>query len=87
MCCYAIIFFGVPNRGLNDSNLISMVKGQPNEDLVRNLDPSSQFLKLLDEMFCEHFTFKDSRIICIFETKTTPTIAVSPPHHTAFAPR
>ena len=53
-----------------------MVKGQPNEDLVRNLDPSSRFLSLLHEMFYSHFTFEDSKIICIFETKVTPTVEV-----------
>ena len=76
--CYAVMFFGVPNRGLESSNLISMVKGQPNEDLVRNLDPSSRFLGLLHKMFYDKFTFEDSQIICIFETKETATVEVSP---------
>jgi hypothetical protein len=70
------MFFGVPNRGLETSSLTSLVKGQPNEDLVRNLDPSSRFLSLLHEMFYSHFTFEDSKIICIFETKMTPTVEV-----------
>jgi hypothetical protein len=74
--CYAVMFFGVPNRGLETSSLISMVKGQPNEYLVRNLDQSSQFLSLLHEMFYNKFTTKDSQIICIFETKTTATVEV-----------
>ena len=77
MSCYAVMFFAVPNRGLDTSSLISMVKGQPNEDLVRNLDPSSRFLSKLHEDFYTHFTFDDSKIICIFETKMTPTVEVS----------
>ncbi|KKP02575.1 hypothetical protein THAR02_05307 [Trichoderma harzianum] len=31
--CYAILLFAVPNRGLDNLSLKSMVKGQPNEDL------------------------------------------------------
>lgn len=75
--CYADMFFGVPNMGLNISSLESMVKGQPNEDLVRNLSPSSSFLSLLHKMFYEKFTLEGSQIICIFETKETATVQVS----------
>ena len=75
--CYALIFFGVPNRGLEISSLASMVKGQPNEQLVRDLDPNSRFLTRLHHMFYRQFTFDDSPIISIYETKTTPTVEVS----------
>ncbi|PYH91312.1 hypothetical protein BO71DRAFT_486360 [Aspergillus ellipticus CBS 707.79] len=40
--CYATLFFGVPNRGLRNEALISMVKGQPNEDLIRSLGQDSR---------------------------------------------
>jgi len=76
--CYAVIFFGVPNRGLDISSLTSIVKGQPNEYLVKNLDPSSPFLRHLHEIFYNKFTTKGSKIICIFETKETATVEVSP---------
>ncbi|PTB53172.1 hypothetical protein M431DRAFT_509509 [Trichoderma harzianum CBS 226.95] len=71
--CYAVMFFAVPNRGLDNLNLMSMVKGQPNEDLVRNLGVESPFLNHLHESFHRRFTL-NSEIICVFETKTTPTI-------------
>ncbi|KAL6821770.1 hypothetical protein J3E69DRAFT_367941 [Trichoderma sp. SZMC 28015] len=71
--CYAVMFFAVPNRGLDNINLMSMVKGQPNEDLVRNLGGESPFLNHLHESFHKRFTL-DSEIICAFETKTTPTV-------------
>ncbi|KAH0541631.1 hypothetical protein FGG08_003921 [Glutinoglossum americanum] len=74
--CYAVLFFGVPNRGLNQSSLTSMVKGNPNEELVNSLGESSRFLGLLHEMFYRHFTFKDSHIISIYETKETRTVLV-----------
>jgi hypothetical protein len=76
-CCYAVMLFGVPNRGLDISSLQSMVKGQPNEDLVRNLGPPSPFLGLLHEMFYDKFTLDESQIICVFETKETATVQVS----------
>ncbi|KAF2181720.1 hypothetical protein K469DRAFT_588829, partial [Zopfia rhizophila CBS 207.26] len=76
MSCYAVMLFGVPNRGLNDSSLVSMVKGQPNEDLVRSLNPSSRFASLLHEMFYMRF-MDDSKIICIYETEETRTVVVS----------
>ena len=79
MSCYAIVFFGVPNRGLNTISLVSMVKGQPNEDLVRNLDPSSPFLGHLHDMFYRCFTYDDSQVVCFYETKETPTVEVSSP--------
>lgn len=44
---YVVIFFSVLNRGLESSSLNSMVKGQPNEDLVPNLHLDSSFLSLL----------------------------------------
>jgi hypothetical protein len=77
MSCYAVLFFAVPSRGLDNSSLMSMVKGQPNEDLVRNLSGSSQFLSLLHDRFSKCFTLDDSKILCIFETLRTPTVVVS----------
>ncbi|KAL7794022.1 hypothetical protein V8C43DRAFT_314972 [Trichoderma afarasin] len=71
--CYAVMFFAVPNRGLDNIHLMSMVKGQPNEDLVRSLGVESSFSKLLHENFIKRFTL-DSEIICVYETKTTPTV-------------
>ncbi|KAH0557097.1 hypothetical protein GP486_005115 [Trichoglossum hirsutum] len=81
MSCYAVVFFGVPNRGLDGLSLISMVKGQPNEDLVGNLRPSSPFLNHLHDMFYQRFTYKDSRIICFYEIKETPTVEWSEATH------
>lgn len=54
-----------------------MVKGQPNESLVRDLGESSRFLSLLHDRFNACFTFDDSHILSINETKHTPTVEVS----------
>ncbi|KAM0476085.1 hypothetical protein ACHAPX_006502 [Trichoderma viride] len=72
--CYALLLFGVPNRGLNNLSLKSMVKGQPNESLVRDLGEDSRFLSLLHERFNACFTFDDSHILSISETKHTATV-------------
>lgn len=75
--CYALLLFGVPNRGLNNLSLKSMVKGQPNESLVRDLGESSRFLSLLHERFNACFAFDDSHILSISETRHTATLEVS----------
>lgn len=75
--CYAVIFFGVPNRGLEASSLNSMVKGQPNKELVGSLHPESSFLSMLHDRFLKNFIQKDSKIICIYETRRTATYEVS----------
>lgn len=74
--CYGLLFFGVPNRGLSIESLKSMVKGQPNSRLVKDLDPRSTTLRLLHEAFSDYFTLEDSRIISIYETKETRTAVV-----------
>ncbi|KAL7955267.1 hypothetical protein V8C34DRAFT_327435 [Trichoderma compactum] len=74
--CYAVMFFAVPNRGLDNISLMSMVKGQPNEDLVRNLSGESPFSIHLHESFIKRFTL-GSEIICVYETKTTPTVKLN----------
>ena len=78
MSRYALLLFGVPNRGISDvESLMAMVKGQPNEALVRDLSETSRFLSLLHRLFCERFALDDSRIICVYETRKTRTVKVS----------
>ncbi|KAF8535207.1 hypothetical protein BDD12DRAFT_856400 [Trichophaea hybrida] len=71
---YGLIFFGIPSRGLAIESLRTMVKEQPNRDLVEYLGSSSVFLAHLHDEFYLEFTFDESRIISIFETRTTPTV-------------
>lgn len=35
--CHGMLFFGVPNLGLRQEQLCSIVKGKPNERLIRDL--------------------------------------------------
>lgn len=77
MACCAVILFAVPNRGLENASLMAMVKGQPNEDLVRTLSGSSPFARRLHEQFFGLFRHNGTKIISIFETLHTPTVEVS----------
>jgi hypothetical protein len=73
---YGAVFFGVPNLGIRNEHWLPMVKGQPNEDLVRNLRPNSKYLRTLHEIFRSVFIFPDSKILSIYETKKTPVAKV-----------
>ncbi|KAI1744083.1 hypothetical protein F4680DRAFT_444115 [Xylaria scruposa] len=75
--CFALLLFGVPNRGMDNESLMAMVRGQPNEAIVRELSPSSRFLSELHRQFNKIFTLDGSTIISWYETKGTATIEYS----------
>ncbi|KAA8909379.1 hypothetical protein FN846DRAFT_942526 [Sphaerosporella brunnea] len=74
----ALFFFGVPNKGLNNQNLLSMVKGQKNETLIRDLQEDSPLLLGAYENFLRGFTFDDCRITSFYETEDTKTAVQQP---------
>lgn len=76
---YACFLLGVPNRGLHIEQLTAMVKGQRNEKLVLDLGIGSQLLRSLHNSFCTFLKSTDSRIICVYETKPSPTVEVQIP--------
>jgi hypothetical protein len=53
--CNALLFFGVPNDGLNADNLLSLIRGQNNQDLVENLKEGSPLLQDLHNTFFQTF--------------------------------
>jgi esterase/lipase superfamily enzyme len=71
-----VVFFGVPNRGMEISHLHAMVVGHPNEKLVQRLAPSSQYLKALDRYFYDVATKWRIRLISVYETSKSPTVKV-----------
>ncbi|KAI5779614.1 hypothetical protein EDC01DRAFT_671014 [Geopyxis carbonaria] len=73
--CYAAFFFGVPNRGLENSQLITMAKGRK---LVDDLGADSQVLPYIDREFQRVFTFTDAKIYSIYETKDTRSFEYNP---------
>ncbi len=70
---FAILFFGVPNQGMDIRSLHAMVRGQPNEPFTSYFDRDAGFLHQLINKFRETFHFRDSHIISFFETKASPT--------------
>lgn len=79
----ALLFFGVPNHGMNSEQLTAIVEGQPNQSLVRDLQVDkdhepSQFLQTLAQRFkdyAEHHP--DFEIIAFYETEMSPTLEIS----------
>jgi len=55
---------------------MSMVEGQPNEQLVLDLGPQSQLLPELQKEFWRSFADSKAKIISVYETKDTPTAEV-----------
>lgn len=76
-CVYGLIFFGVPNTGIRIEHWLPIVKNQPNEILVRNLGPGSEYLIDLQRNFEAQFTYPNSKILSVFETMRTRTAKVS----------
>ena len=74
----AVIFFGVPHRGMQTSHLRSMVDGQPNGTLVEDLRSESTYLRVLDDQF-SGLAFQSIRVSSVFETRLSPTVQVESP--------
>ncbi|KAK2042669.1 hypothetical protein LZ31DRAFT_525790 [Colletotrichum somersetense] len=79
--CYALLFFGVPNLGLRNDQLMTMVHGQPNAGLIHDLivdndSEASTFLKRLADQFSE--TCKGHyRVMSFFERMLSPTLQLN----------
>lgn len=70
---YGILFFGVPNQGMDISSLLTMVGSQPNLPFLTMLSKDSGSLQGLVEKFRTVFDFKDSEIISLYETYASRT--------------
>lgn len=78
-CCVGLFLFGVPNRGLNTQNLETLVKGQRNESLIRDLAEQSQLLRHQHQTFQQGFRHQDCTIVSFYETHDTNTVEVCVP--------
>ncbi|CAG9983804.1 unnamed protein product [Clonostachys byssicola] len=68
------ILFGAPNFGMEQTSLLSMVRGQSNEGLVRDLALGSQYLSHLDKQFAGLSFLQDAKIYWAYETRQSPTV-------------
>lgn len=70
---FAILFFGVPNQGMDIRSLLAMVHGQPNLPFLATLDKNNGLLHELIENFQAVFDFRDSYVVSFYETAESPT--------------
>ncbi|PTB60145.1 hypothetical protein M431DRAFT_476679 [Trichoderma harzianum CBS 226.95] len=71
---YGIAFFGVPHDGMDISSLIAMVENGPNRFLLESIGLfSSQILSVQHREFLEALGTRESKIICFYETRMSPT--------------
>lgn len=80
------ILFGVPNLGMEQSHLQSLVQYQPNRALVDDLAVGSPYLKILDQQFLAHRIVQRMNIIWAYETRTSAVLEVNPPQFENYLP-
>lgn len=68
----SIVFFGVPNHGMDITSLMPIVQDGPNRALVESLANDSQALKEQDEVFSD-IVGDDVEIVFFYETLQSPT--------------
>lgn len=68
-----LLFFGVPNRGMDIQSLQTIVGDRPNRYLLESVGRSSDFLLEQSVAFPLAFPFEDSPVFSFFETLTSPT--------------
>ncbi|KAK9775295.1 putative NACHT domain-containing protein [Seiridium cardinale] len=71
------IMFGVPNLGIDQTSLLSLVKGQLNEELGQDFARGSEFLDDLDKQFLGHQSNEKLKVFWVYETLTSSTAVVS----------
>lgn len=73
----SVINFGVPHKGMEASQLLAMVDGQPNADLIQDLAPNSSYLECIENLFNGIQHLNRFTVISFYETQMTKTVAVS----------
>ena len=70
------IFFGVPNFGMEQAHLMTVVKDNPNEALVDVIAHDSDFLNRLEEAFKKSVCSSTFQCVWAYEKTTSPTVIV-----------
>lgn len=71
-----MVFFGVPHHGMHTDHLTTIVKGQPNEDLVRCLSVDATLLSEFDKAFTGLLVHRSIRLVSVYETAKSPVAEV-----------
>jgi hypothetical protein len=71
---FGVLFFGVPNDGMDIESLVPMVNDQPNRLLLESLNPmNSQILRLQKRNFSSILSRPNLEVFCFYETELSPT--------------
>ncbi|KAF8245681.1 TPR-like protein [Wilcoxina mikolae CBS 423.85] len=76
LSCVGLFLFGVPNRGLNNNNLLSLVKENKMAPFIHNLMEGSELLHTLHVAFLRSYkeTLKSCYVVSFYETRDTKTV-------------
>lgn len=74
----ATFLFGVPNAGMETTQLRTMVKGEPTKDLIEDLSPRSRYLHQVDSLFSGLQATRKFRVLSFYETQTTKSVLQLP---------
>ncbi|RYC65044.1 hypothetical protein CHU98_g1135 [Xylaria longipes] len=78
--CYGMLFFGVPNLGLRNDQLLTIAQGEPNQALIESLvvdrdSEPSEYLRRISGEFSKEFE-GEYVIITFFERSYSSTVEV-----------
>lgn len=68
-----IVFFGVPNQGMDIHSLVPMVGDQPNRGLLQNLEHNSPMLRIQAREFLAALENLHCDVLNFYETQESPT--------------
>lgn len=71
-----VVFFGVPNLGMNQEHFRAIVQNNANEALVDDITRGSSFLDRLDKEFRDSPFKEHMQCIWAYETSESPTVTV-----------
>jgi hypothetical protein len=75
--CVGVFLFSAPNRGLNNENLLSLMKEKKSAPFVANLMQGSELLQVLHTAFLRSYEdgLKSCFVVSFYEMEDTKTIS------------
>ena len=67
------LFYGVPNRRMDNSALLSIIGSQPNREFLESMSTGSRELDKQSQMFSAISVLADSIVFCFYETCVSGT--------------
>ncbi|KXH61052.1 cytidylyltransferase [Colletotrichum nymphaeae SA-01] len=73
---HGLVFFGTPHNGMKVDNLLPGLSGQTSENLIRDIEPGSTYIKSLKERFSK--ATMGPNILSFLELRATPQSVLQP---------